>query len=1353
MTDGNNRKKAQAVFFSLVMVLSMVGGSVALAGSAAAAAPDGGSLSDTYVQSDATVTIEGINANADGNSLEVIALNQSGDQVGSSPISDSDVSDTESWSTEFAVSDLGLSDGDFDIYINDTEDGVDSSVGTLTVDDAEPTVTPTSPVDGDVINSQTETINLDISDVDGDTANGDLSISVDIDNNGNINTYKINPGSDTADGVNYDTSTGELTISPGTEVPELQEGTVNVEVSATDRADNTNTSSYAFEVDQNGPTSQFNSPALTNDENETISVSLSPSADRQIDDSTVSLDINGQTSASFDYEDDEYDNSSNEFTIVPGSSDVPSLADDEYSVDVSATDDAGNTHTETYNFEVDLSQITANDVVLSESVLNSQSDDPTLTVTFGEDVDASEVSADVNIDGTTQETLTFTATENSDEAEAVLDLDSYGAVENDSAIVNVTSAQDVAGNGLINPDGADSQTSFVIDTDGPSVSLNEPTQDLSGYVNVSSFIASTDDVNGQSVQVWVGGESAAAVDITSEADDLDTRDLPDGTHTLGVIVTDDAGNEDVALVPVTLNNGDDVTVQSGFLAGTYNHVSSDQTVTKPSGNYEVPVDGQFNLSTDVFDYSGDESDVTYYVSGVDQAVDQGTDEVTGDDLVFDANDYDDGDIVTLEASAGGETATVDIQVDRLEINNVATDESENPSEITVESNRADLDELNVTVQDNDEYVAPESVALTRDDFTVSGDGPYTYTANVPELRDGNFNVTVDDAADGAQTVTPDLTSADFTVDNTEPSVVNAAVVDGDSSGLTVQVLFDEPVNSLNTDAVSVEGTSASVDSSEWYLETTESGAAFLTFDEEFQTADKPNVTVDATGVDDAFGTSNSDNSETTETGIYTSIQGLEAGINVMSIPAETGSVAIDDVEINGDIETIWAYEDGDWQMHNVSESSDVNDFSALEGGQGYVVNATEDTTIALNAENVPSESQQAPQSQQIDEGWNLIGHYQEGSQSVGQALAYLDGTGATYDVERGYSGTQVTQLDPGQGYWVFSNAESVHAPVNYGGTVSERPVVGNVQMTDDDGELTQGEEVDISAEVDHDAIVEQVNANVEGELGIGNVELTDGDDDGVYDATATVDFTADATPGATYEIFVDATDVDGNTGFASGSAVAVDSTAPSVSGVSVSDSSGDSIVTDGEDVTVSATVTDASLDTVTADASDFGAGTVTLTQDGDTDTYSTTISSAETTVDSEGTATVSITATDAVNNVNDTKSAQIELDGVAPSISEESPTGTSVSTDTAYTATLSDSGSGIDEGSIVVSVSDGDSTTDNSLSGVGTGNDAVTFNADTGELTVDTTPYDSGETITVTVDVDDNAGNSAETSTTEFTVA
>ncbi len=103
---------------------------------------------------------------------------------------------------------------------------------------------------------------------------------------------------------------------------------------------------------------------------------------------------------------------------------------------------------------------------------------------------------------------------------------------------------------------------------------------------------------------------------------------------------------------------------------------------------------------------------------------------------------------------------------------------------------------------------------------------------------------------------------------------------------------------------------------------------------------------------------------------------------------------------------------------------------------------------------------------------------------------------------------------------------------------------------------------------------------------------------------------------------------------------------PVINDATLSDGSGDDIVTDGESVTLEANVTDADgdIDTVTADASIFGEGIVELTH-ASGDIFNVTFAADRTsaTVD-DGKYRVTITANDTANNVTSAETGSFELD-------------------------------------------------------------------------------------------------------------
>jgi len=1115
MTDGNRRKQAQAVFFSVVMVLSMVGGSVAFAGSAAADTTEL-TLSDNLVQGGDTVFVNG-SVNANGTVQAYIDENGDGqyNSANDTITGSADVANFEedsSFSIEFDTS--SLESGTYEVFVNQSdtldEDSTGERSAELQVDADEPTFGNETPEDGSNVTQANGDLQITVPIEDANTSVETITATVK-NNDGDINTYEINPNTATGDGVGWDGS--DLVIEPGVgNVPSIADDTYNVDVSATDKVGNSNSTSFGFTVDSDKPTSEFNLPdltndvpRLTNDENETITVSLNASESRSINDSTVSLDIEGpRYSESFDYEDDEYTNSTEAggptFIVNPGESEVPSLKDNKYDVTVSAEDDIGNAHEETYNFELDQSQITAEGVTLSEDDLNTMSDDPTVTVEFGEDVDASEVSAEVNIDGELKQTLNF-AQSGDREAEATLDLESYNNLENDSAVINVTRAQDLAGNGLINPNDSDSRTHFEIDTDGPSVTLGELPNGgtLSGYVNVTSFVANTEDVAVTEYSIEAGDDDDSEVPITDTAENLDTRTLLDGDHRLVVVVTDDNGNTATTDTEFTLDNGQSLTVAQKYLEGGFEA-------------FDHEVDEESIQVSDLF--STGPFEAHYTLNGDD----------VGGDHDIDAEDYR-GHVVSVTASDDGEEQTVTLDFGPL----VGVESVEGDTvDIGIESSE-ELDELNVTLETTDDFYEQTERSYTIEHFEEheTADG-YIYSLTAEDLRDGEYEVTVDQAVtvDGVTKATDlDDNNDDATVDAEDPSAETAYVIGSDGGGTLVRVEFSEDITLEDASTTTFRGASDALAR----VDDNGDGTLNVFLNGEVQTADAPLL-----NVSDVTETTDDGSTSDTSTEVATISLDLTAdGLNVISLPAEAGSVNIEETELNTPaVDGVFAYDAaGNDFDESFAPDAQENSLTELEGGEAYVVTVEQDITVEFNVQNVPSEELQAPQSQQITEGYNLIGHYQESRQSVGQALTYLE---TDYDVERGYSGVQVDTLEPGEGYWLFSNGAGVHAPVNYGGISSDRPTVGNVQLseTNDDSVLRQSEQVEISATVQHDDVIDSVAAFL-GDLAADtdSVTLTDDNNDGEYTGTLTVNFSEDAEGSDTLTIPVQAVDVDGNAGF------------------------------------------------------------------------------------------------------------------------------------------------------------------------------------------------------------------------------
>ena len=1263
-TNTDYSGKARAVLLAAIMVVSVVGMSMAFAGSAAAAVSDA-TLENGVIQPGDDIQATGsVDGNYDGETLYIV-------------ISDDgtydDADDAYESTTETAADDdtfdvtasssnnLGLEGGDsVSVYVNqgapENGDDLDAEAGTLDVDGTGPSVTPDTPADGDIVSDTEQSITAYVGD--DVAANDTLQIRASVDNNGNTNTYEINPDSDTNDdGVGYAPDTGLLTIDASNgNIPDLQDGTVEVSITATDSVGNENTESYSFEVQTDGPSSDLDMPDapysiipddteteefVTNDENETVEVSLS-SDSNEIDDESVTITLDGPGLAeSFEFTntDDQYSNNSNTFSLTPEGGDYAFDEEGEYTVTAEFDDEAGNSVTDTHDFHVDttgpdITDVTVDEVREDQTVVPNRpdgralvfvtvADDTTLPEGDQTDANPSTIEATVNVDGEEKQPVDNFQAVPEDRGDlagdyyGTLDLadSDYSGIENNSAYLNVTVADDNVGNALQNPaeDGA-SDTTFDVDTDGPDVSVSSPDKTLGGYVNFTELTETSDVVTGESnVDILVGQDSNSVYNLGTldDAKDIDTTDLPDGTHTLSVTVNDDADpspNTETDTASFTLDNQQPVDVQQPYLAGF-------------NPGYDYPVDGQFNLSTDVFDAP---ADADYSITDDEDA----PGDVSGEDLVFDANNYDNTDTVSLNAEVGGETFTTTVEVDAVSADPpedrntvITTDgdsevERDNPSTINVSVN-SELVSLNATVDNQDSYFSDQSVELTgvgsNGDFSLAhqNDGTYYYEAAVPSsLRDGQFVVTVGNATSDTQVRDLNTGSDSFVVDNERPTVTDADIAGVGQDGRTqVRVQFSEPVS---VDQGTVEGITASDGTS---VNEGAAGADYdgtdgevvVEFDDVLQTGDGLDVTYAEDTITEHFEVDDGDLAETNDEDLTQTVDtvdlDLSEGQNLVSVPAETGTVSISDLNTEN-VETIYAWDEGSWTGYAAGD--DTSDLQALEGGQGYIVTMSADDEIPVQAYNKPGfTGDNSPMTDEpIEQGWNLIGHWQEAAQDRNVALGELDDT--TYDSanvlgeqDDGSFGA-VAQLQPGAGYWLYADdGDDNYARTPFDGS----PVLSGLEVSGQDGvdgTVRTGENVDISIEADDVDGITTVEFDSQES---GTVTLAE--DAGVYTATDVNVDTSGTAEGRDIGT-ITATD---NTDSESTESVTVDVvTQPAIQSAEVTNANQDEVrveygeavtVTDDSGFTFDAGLGGLDLSTTGASVADGDDSVVVLTLDGD----------------------------------------------------------------------------------------------------------------------------------------------------------
>jgi len=159
--------------------------------------------------------------------------------------------------------------------------------------------------------------------------------------------------------------------------------------------------------------------------------------------------------------------------------------------------------------------------------------------------------------------------------------------------------------------------------------------------------------------------------------------------------------------------------------------------------------------------------------------------------------------------------------------------------------------------------------------------------------------------------------------------------------------------------------------------------------------------------------------------------------NLISIPFNLISNNIEEVfdQISEDVEVVWTYYGGEWYVYSPKGPSDLE---TIEPGYGYWVKANEDTSLVVGG-SLLAPGPGVPPSRQLQEGWNLIGHYGTDEKEVYCSLFSLVDTtighprwSALYSYDA--SSDQFNTLDvwdntyPGEGYWIEMDVEDTYSP-------------------------------------------------------------------------------------------------------------------------------------------------------------------------------------------------------------------------------------------------------------------------------------------------------------------------------------
>ncbi|QLG61345.1 beta strand repeat-containing protein [Halorarum salinum] len=472
-----------------------------------------------------------------------------------------------------------------------------------------------------------------------------------------------------------------------------------------------------------------------------------------------------------------------------------------------------------------------------------------------------------------------------------------------------------------------------------------------------------------------------------------------------VQLTDD---EEPFMISATTENGSD-TVELTFFERVYNGSNGALSaenftyVNKSGENYEI----------ESVDHSAGAISATVTLNSSLTANDIGSDVILGT--------YDDSQ--DNRADGVGQVITDDVDITDVELSNLSD------GTVQVQFNSSEeLADFTATLESEHTMLEQENVDETFDieDASVEQNGDkYTYTVNYTVPRDGSYELNLESIESVSGTEASDDSVDDHVVvDYEDPHPVDAEIVEADGETTTIAVQFNEPVNLNDREKF------LSLEQVGW-------GSYEITLAGTLPTGDEQVTQFDP---DDGFELTGDYSELSDEQVVINTIElDFTEGVNFVSVPAEFGSLDIENSEFpNSEVTSIMTYDDGEWHSFNPEKPSDEQDFTELEGGQGYIINVASDDTVDVTVrnENPGTTAEDAtPGDQQLEEGWNLVGHWQEGSQSTDVALGTISESSSTnvwgQNSAGKFSYESVSTFEPGEAYWVFVEDDEVYTAAEY----------------------------------------------------------------------------------------------------------------------------------------------------------------------------------------------------------------------------------------------------------------------------------------------------------------------------------
>ena len=613
------------------------------------------------------------------------------------------------------------------------------------------------------------------------------------------------------------------------EVPtELAEGEFTVDASVTDGVGNTAIDSTTGDIDLTAPTISLDAVATTNDNTPILSGTTDATPGSVVTLTITDSDGNTQTITAVVQADGTF------------SAEVPTeLAEGEFTVDASVTDEAGNTAIDSTTGEVDLTApsialdaiATTNDTTPLLSGTTDATPGSVVTLTITDSAGNTQtITAVVQADGT------FSAEVPADLAEGEFTVDA--------------SVTDEAGNT------ATDSIASVVDTTAPTITLSDPgsngdaTPTISGFTDaapgsVVSFTVTDSAGNTQTFTALVNDDGTFSVEVPA--------DVAPGVYDVTASVSDAAGNT----VTATANGNYDTTAPSTTVNqpapsnDTTPNISGETTapagstvvivVTDSEGNEQtltttVNADGSFDADIPV---ELAEGEYTVNVTVTDPSGNSSSNTVTGiidttpPTLSLDAigTTNDNTPLIQGETDAGtGATVTIQlVHSDGTIINLTATVQEDGSFSVEVPQELADGD-FSVTATVSDQAGNTTSTSINA---AINADGPNVVVQPQP-VTDGDdvFNgssdtpnsevvVTITDSEGNSQTITvPTDENGDFSfeipdglVDGEITVEVTATDDDGDTSTTTTTTTLDttppvvelDPLTSGNDTTPTISG--------------------------------------------------------------------------------------------------------------------------------------------------------------------------------------------------------------------------------------------------------------------------------------------------------------------------------------------------------------------------------------------------------------------------------------------------------------------------------------------------------------------------------------------------------------------